>query len=99
MKTLKLIIGVVIVYAGMKVVLTSNGIRSVLNLILVMVSLSVLMIKSGVDYLGWLFIIVYVGAIAILLIFVIMMLNINKEEKEENSTRYIAQGLIVGVLL
>lgn len=96
---MKIIGGLIIVYAGIRVILTSNGIKSVLNLVLVMVTLSIIMIKSGVEYLGWLFIIVYVGAIAILLIFVIMMLNIKEEEREENATRYVAQGLIVGVLL
>ena len=96
---MKTIIGLITIYSGFKVILTSNGINSVLNLVLVMVTLSILLIVSGKEYLGWLFIIVYVGAIAVLLIFVIMMLNINTEEREENSTRYLAQGIIVGGLL
>jgi NADH:ubiquinone oxidoreductase subunit 6 (subunit J) len=49
---MKTIIGLITIYSGFKVILTSNGINSVLNLVLVMVTLSILLIVSGKEYLG-----------------------------------------------
>lgn len=49
------------------------------------------------DYLGLLIIIVYVGAIAILFLFVVMMINVKVEET--NRTRYVPIGLIISVIL
>lgn len=45
-----------------------------------------------------LFMIVYVGAIAILFLFVVMMLNIKLEELKDNATRYVPIGLIIGLV-
>ena len=51
-----------------------------------------------VEFLALLFMIVYVGAIAILFLFVVMMLNIKLEELKDNATRYVPLGLIIGLV-
>ena len=52
----------------------------------------------GVEFLSILFIIVYVGAIAILFLFVVMMLNIKLVEIMDNTTRYVPIGVIIGLI-
>jgi NADH:ubiquinone oxidoreductase subunit 6 (subunit J) len=52
----------------------------------------------GVEFLSILFIIVYVGAIAILFLFVVMMLNIKLVEIMDNTTRYVPIGFIIGLI-
>jgi NADH-quinone oxidoreductase subunit J len=54
------------------------------------------MVILGVEFLALLFMIVYVGAIAILFLFVVMMLNIKLEELKDNATRYVPIGLLIG---
>ena len=61
------------------------------------ISSSLNLIDHGVDYLGLLLIIVYVGAIAIFFLFVVMMINIKHEEI--NRTKYVPIGLIVALVL
>jgi NADH-quinone oxidoreductase subunit J len=56
------------------------------------------MVLLGVEFLALLFMIVYVGAIAILFLFVVMMLNIKLEELKDNATRYVPIGLIIGLV-
>ncbi len=73
--------------------------HSVLALVTTFVNTSGLMIMMGIDFLGLLFLIVYVGAIAILFLFVVMMLNIKLVEIIDNTTRYAPLGLIIGIIL
>jgi NADH-quinone oxidoreductase subunit J len=62
-------------------VLTSNNmIYSTLSLIIVFISSSLLMLLLKADFLGYLFIIVYVGAVSILFLFVVMNLSIQEDE-------------------
>lgn len=74
--------------------------HSVFSLTLTFVNTSVLLLLLGrsAEFLAFLFLIVYVGAIAILFLFVVMMLNIRIVELIENTTRYTPIGLIVGVV-
>jgi NADH-quinone oxidoreductase subunit J len=59
---------------------------------------SFLLLLLGVEFLPILFIIVYVGAIAILFLFVVMLLNIKLVEITENATRYVPIGIITGLV-
>ena len=51
-----------------------------------------------IEFLAFLFLIIYIGAIAILFLFVIMMLDIRLVEIFENSTRYLPIGMIIGLI-
>lgn len=69
-----------------------------MSLVLAFFNLSLLLILLGIEFLPILFLIVYVGAIAILFLFVIMMLNIKLVEILDNTTRYIPIGLFIGLI-
>jgi len=74
---------------GLFVVTSRNPIHSVLFLVLVFFNVSGLLILLGVEFLALLFLIVYVGAIAVLFLFIIMMLDI----KSINSSQYLKDFL------
>jgi len=79
------------------VITEKNTVHSVFYLVLSFVNTAIILIITGVDYLGLLIIIVYVGAIAILFLFVVMMINIKSEET--NRTRYTPIGIIITMVL
>ena len=86
------------IVSGFFVIISVNPMHSVFALVLTFVNTSVLLLLLGVEFLAFLFMIVYVGAIAILFLFVVMMLNIRIVELIENTTRYVPIGLIVGLV-
>ena len=84
--------------ASIMVINSKNPVHSVLYLILVFCNSAGLFILLGVEFLDITFIIVYVGAIAILFLFVVMMLNIKLVELNENMLRYLPIGALIGVI-
>jgi NADH-quinone oxidoreductase subunit J len=86
------------VATGFLVITAKNPIISVFYLVLTFVNASVLLLIQGVEFLSLLLIIVYVGAIAILFLFVVMMLNIKRVELWGNATRYVPVGFIIGLI-
>lgn len=93
------VIALTMIITGTMVIITKNPIHSVLYLITVFMNATILIILLGVEFLGLILLIVYVGAIAILFLFVVMMLNIKLVELNENITRYIPIGIIIGFAL
>ena len=86
------------VATGFLVITAKNPIISVFYLVLTFVNASILLLIQGVEFLSLLLIIVYVGAIAILFLFVVMMLNIKRVELVGNATRYVPVGFIIGLV-
>ena len=91
------------VFAATMVIVSRNTVYSVFFLILVFVSTSILFIMIGAEFLGMIMLIVYVGAVAVLFLFVVMMLNVT-EKKEKNFIRKgfvnnISVGSIVGIII
>lgn len=84
--------------SGWKVISSKNPILSVFWLVLAFANAAVLLLLLGVEFLPILFIIVYVGAIAILFLFVVMLLNIKMVEITENATRYVPIGILTGLV-
>ena len=80
------------------VITSKNPIHSIFALVVSFANVSILLILLGVEFLGLLFLIVYVGAIAILFLFVVMMLNIKLVELLDNATRYIPIGILIGII-
>src|SRR3954466_5350273 len=78
-----------ILLAALCVIFSKNIIQSVLYLILVFLLCSLLFIYLGADFIGLIILIVYIGAIAVLFLFVVMMLNIRLLENAFNFTIYI----------
>ncbi len=80
------------------VIRNRNPVHSVLFLILVFFNTSAILLLLGVDFFAMIFLVVYVGAIAVLFLFVVMMLNIKIAEMNEKKLRYLPLGILVGFL-
>jgi len=91
------VFGAIAILSALMVITEKNTVHSVFYLVLSFVNTAIILIISGVDYLGLLIIIVYVGAIAILFLFVVMMINIKSEET--NRTRYTPIGILITIVL
>ena len=93
----------VAVFSAVMVVISKNTVYSVFFLILDFVSISVLFIMIGAEFLGMIMLIVYVGAVAVLFLFVVMMLNVteqsNKKLSREGFFNNISVGSIVGLII
>ncbi len=89
-------LGTAAILASVWVISAKNPVHSVLALVAAYGATSGIMVILGVEFLALLFMIVYVGAIAILFLFVVMMLNIKLEELKDNATRYVPIGLLIG---
>lgn len=90
---------ILLLLSALAVIFVKNPVHSVLFLMLVFVNASGLLILLGTDFLALIFIMVYVGAIAVLFLFVIMMLNIKMIEWTEFLYRYLPMGVLLWVML
>ena len=81
------------------VISSRNPVHSVLFLILAFVNASGLFIMTGAEFLGLLLIVVYVGAVAVLFLFVVMMLDVDFVELREGFLQYLPIGALVGIIL
>ena len=79
-------------------VTSKNPIHSVLFLVFVFFNTAGLLILLGVEFLAMLFLIVYVGAVAVLFLFVMMMLNVKLSESRDVIYRYLPIGLALGIV-
>jgi len=91
------------VFASIMVTVSRNTVYSVFFLILVFISISILFIMIGAEFLGMIMLIVYVGAVSVLFLLVVMMLNITEQLTKRSSRRglinNISVGSIVGVII
>ena len=86
--------------AGLMVISSRNPVHSVLFLILAFFNSSGLFVLLGAEFLAMLLVVVYVGAVAVLFLFVVMMLDINFAELRDGFQRYMPLGLgVAGILL
>ncbi len=90
---------VVTVTAGLMVTVSRNPVHSVLWLILTFLSTSGLFVLLGAEFVAMLLIIVYVGAVAVLFLFVVMMLDIDFAALKGEIARYMPLGLLIAVVL
>jgi NADH-quinone oxidoreductase subunit J len=82
---------------------SKNTVHSVFFLILDFISISCLFIMIGAEFLGMIMLIVYVGAVAVLFLFVVMMLNVAQQKNQwflsKTSSRHIPIGLIISLII
>ncbi|HBD92331.1 MAG: NADH:ubiquinone oxidoreductase subunit J [Rhodobacteraceae bacterium GWE1_64_9] len=90
---------VVTVAAGLMVTVSRNPVHSVLWLILSFLSAAGLFVLLGAEFVAMLLIIVYVGAVAVLFLFVVMMLDVDFEELKGEMARTMPLALLVGVVI
>ena len=87
------------VFSAIMVTISRNTVYSVFFLILVFISISTLFIMIGAEFLGMIMLIVYVGAVAVLFLFVVMMLNISEQEKKQTRRKGFINNLSVGTIV
>ncbi|MDP6690567.1 MAG: NADH-quinone oxidoreductase subunit J [Alphaproteobacteria bacterium] len=85
--------------AGVMVVSARNPVHSVLFLILTFFTTAGLFVLIGAEFLAMVLVVVYVGAVAVLFMFVVMMLDINFVEMREGFLQYMPIGVLVGIIL
>ncbi len=89
----------VVMVSGLMVVVSRNPVYSVLFLILAFFNAAALFILIGAEFIAMILIIVYVGAVAVLFLFVVMMLDINLTELREGFLKYLPVGALIGIVL
>ena len=91
------------VISAIMVTASKNTVHSVFFLILDFISISCLFIMIGAEFLGMIMLIVYVGAVAVLFLFVVMMLNVAQQKNQwfgsKDSSKHIPVGLIISTLI
>ncbi|WP_415299370.1 NADH-quinone oxidoreductase subunit J [Candidatus Pelagibacter sp. Uisw_134_02] len=93
----------VAIVSAIMVTVSKNTVHSVFFLILDFISISCLFIMIGAEFLGMIMLIVYVGAVAVLFLFVVMMLNVAQQKNQwfsaRESSKHIPVGLIISVII
>jgi NADH-quinone oxidoreductase subunit J len=84
---------------GLFTVISRNPVHSVLWLILCFISAAGLFVLLGAEFLAMLLLIVYVGAVAVLFLFVVMMLDVDFAQLKAEMARYMPLALLIGVIL
>ncbi len=90
---------IITVAAGLLVVISRNPVHSVLWLILAFLSSAGLFVLLGAEFVAMLLIIVYVGAVAVLFLFVVMMLDVDFAEMRAEMSQYMPLALLIGVVI
>jgi len=94
---------VIAVVSAIMVTVSKNTVHSVFFLILDFISISCLFIMIGAEFLGMIMLIVYVGAVAVLFLFVVMMLNVAQQKNQwfvsNASSGHIPVGLLISVII
>ena len=94
---------VIAIISAIMVTASKNTVHSVFFLILDFISISCLFIMIGAEFLGMIMLIVYVGAVAVLFLFVVMMLNVAQQKNQwflsKSSSRHIPIGLIISAII
>src|SRR5476651_1087897 len=89
----------VLVASAVMVVFSKNPVHSVLFLILAFFNAAGLFILLGAEFVAMILVIVYVGAVAVLFLFVVMMLDIDFAELKKGAMQYLPFGMVVGLVL
>ena len=91
------------IISAIMVTVSKNTVHSVFFLILDFISISCLFILIGAEFLGMIMLIVYVGAVAVLFLFVVMMLNVAQQKNQwflsSDSSKHIPIGLIISLII
>jgi NADH-quinone oxidoreductase subunit J len=93
------LLAAVTVTAGFLVITAKNPVHSVMFLILAFFTAAGLFVMLGAEFLAMLLVVVYVGAVAVLFLFVVMMLDVDFTQLREGFAQYLPIGLVVGGVL
>ena len=94
---------IIAIFSSLMVITSRSTINSVFFLILDFISVGCLFIMVGAEFLGMIILIVYVGAVAVLFLFVVMMLNVAQQKNQwflsEDTSSHIPVGLIISAII
>ena len=97
------VFSIIAVVSAIMVTVSKNTVHSVFFLILDFISISCLFIMIGAEFLGMIMLIVYVGAVAVLFLFVVMMLNVAQQKNQwfisEENSGHIPVGLLISTII
>ena len=97
------IFSIIAIFSAIMVTVSRNTVHSVFFLILDFISISCLFIMIGAEFIGMIMLIVYVGAVAVLFLFVVMMLNVSQQKNEwlsgEKNSNHIPIGLLISAII
>jgi len=97
------VFSIIAVISAIMVTVSKNTVHSVFFLILDFISISCLFIMVGAEFLGMIMLIVYVGAVAVLFLFVVMMLNVAQQKNQwfisEENSGHIPVGLLISAII
>ena len=97
------IFSLIAIVSAIMVTVSKNTVHSVFFLILDFISISCLFIMIGAEFLGMIMLIIYVGAVAVLFLFVVMMLNVAQQKNHwfsaRESSKHIPVGLIISTII
>jgi NADH-quinone oxidoreductase subunit J len=97
------IFSLIAIVSAIMVTVSKNTVHSVFFLILDFISISCLFIMIGAEFLGMIMLIVYVGAVAVLFLFVVMMLNVAQQKNQwfsaKENSKHIPIGLIISIII
>src|ERR1700712_2991692 len=93
------VFAIIAVASGLMVISSRNPVHSVLFLILAFVNAAGLFMLAGAEFLALILIVVYVGAVAVLFLFVVMMLDVDFGSMRQGILQYMPIGVIVGVIM
>ena len=93
------IFSIIAIVSAVMVIVSKNTVHSVFFLILDFISISCLFIMIGAEFIGMIMLIVYVGAVAVLFLFVVMMLNVAQQKNQWLSSTKSSTHIPVGLLL
>jgi NADH-ubiquinone oxidoreductase chain 6 len=92
------ILSIIAVLFGIAVIINKNPIGSLLFLIGLFATISVYLILSGLTFIGFSYLIVYIGAVSILFLFILMLINIRTSELQSNNSNSVPLGLFILIL-
>ena len=89
----------ILIASAIMVIAAKNPVHSVLFLILAFFNAAGLFVLLGAEFLAMILVVVYVGAVAVLFLFVVMMLDIDFAELKKGALQYLPFGLLIGLIL
>lgn len=91
------ILAILAIYLGISVIINSNPVISILYLIGLIASIGIYLISEGFTFLGLSYLIIYIGAVSILFLFILMLIDIRLSEVQSNTSNSIPLTLIIGI--
>jgi len=89
----------IMVISALRMITVRNPVHAVLHLVLTFFTAAVLWVQLGAEFLGIVLVLVYVGAVMVLFVFVVMMLDINIARMREGFVRFLPAGLVVALVM